>query len=67
MYKIRIICISDMMKLKTKNKSIEQALVIVLVILYYLFLKNAKTKIVYFALLKCRKTDDIKTFNFDAL
>lgn len=56
-----------MMKLKTKKKSIEQALVIVLVILYYLFLKNAKTKIVYFALLKCRKTDDIKTFNFDAL
>lgn len=67
MCKIRIICISDMMKLKTKKKSIEQALVIVLVILYYLFLKNAKTKIVYFALLKCRKTDDIKTFNFDAL
>ena len=48
-----------MMKLKRKNKSIEQALVISLVILYYLFLKNAKTQIIYFAVLKYRNTDDI--------
>ena len=41
-----------MIKLKRKNKSIEQALVISLVILYYLFLKNAKTQIIYFAVLK---------------
>ena len=44
--------INDMIKLKRKNKSIEQALVISLVILYYLFLKNAKTQIIYFAVLK---------------
>ena len=47
-----------MMRPKRKNKSIEQALVISLVILYYLFLKNAKTQIIYFAVLKYRNTDD---------
>lgn len=40
MYKIRIIYVNDMMKLKTKDKSLEQAVVIFLAILSYLFFEK---------------------------
>lgn len=60
MYKIRIIYVNDMMKLKTKDKSLEQAVVIFLAILSYLFFEKMLKTESYILLLKCRITNDIK-------